>query len=309
MRGKQIAALLALPVIWGAFYVFSQQAVYGVGTFVAGMLIRFFTLILLLLVMGPQKQIKLLFNVKYIWPKLLLIGLLGFSLDLTGFIGLSMEGAATGVALLKCDIIFVNILSMIIYKERFTWQDWTFSMVMLAGVVMVMGIDITQFSLGSSGNIFFILSALFVSINAFVIKSVQNDKRNPAQDNVVAFYNNIVTLICFTVASIINGDMGLIGLLAQDTGLLIFTLLAGLGQTLVYLFYYFNLRCFPVWIVKVCLLLMPVVSAGISIMLFDDVLGFWQYMGIGVVLLGAFGILISQKKKAAAKAAAGANSK
>ena len=75
-------------------------------------------------------------------------------------------------------------------------------------------------------------------------------------------------------------------------------MLAGLGQTLVYIVYYYNLRRFPVWIVKVFLLLMPIVSTLICFLLFKEKLATMQLLGITVVLAGAFGILMEQKKKA-----------
>ena len=45
------------------------------------------------------------------------------------------------------------------------------------------------------------------------------------------------------------------------------------------------------------LLLMPIVSAIVSFALFDEVMVKSQYIGMIIVLLGAFGILIEQKKK------------
>ena len=124
----------------------------------------------LLVIMVKRKEIPLLFQVKGVLPRLILIGTLGFLLDWTAFIGLSMSSAATGTALLKCDVLMVNIISAVIYKEKFTWKTWGCTMVMLFGVFMVMGIDFTQFKIDEPGNIFFLLSALFVSVNAFVIK-------------------------------------------------------------------------------------------------------------------------------------------
>ena len=186
---------------------------------------------------------------------------------------------------------------MMIYKTKFKKLDWLFSLVMLFGVFLVMGVDFTNFSIGNVGSIFFILSALFVSINAFVIKSVQLDKHNPAADNVIAFYNNFVTMIFFIAAAIIHNDFSLIGKLSGDWKLVIAALCAGLGQTGIYLVYYYDLRRFPVWIVKVFLLLMPIVSTLVSLVLFGEKMTINQVLGMFVVLAGAFGILILQKKK------------
>ena len=303
MKPKKVAPLLVLAVIWGCYYVASQQTIKGfseeghMSQFPTGIIIRFITMILLGVIRWRRDELKLLLKVQGILPRLLMIGVLGFLLDITAFIGLSLSPAGSGTALLKTDIIFVNLISMMIYKTKFKKLDWLFSLVMLFGVFLVMGVDFTNFSIGNVGSIFFILSALFVSINAFVIKSVQLDKHNPAADNVIAFYNNFVTMIFFIAAAIIHNDFSLIGKLSGDWKLVIAALCAGLGQTGIYLVYYYDLRRFPVWIVKVFLLLMPIVSTLVSLVLFGEKMTINQVLGMFVVLAGAFGILILQKKK------------
>ncbi|MDF2987667.1 MAG: DMT(drug/metabolite transporter) superfamily permease [Eubacterium sp.] len=298
MKIKQTAPLILLAFIWGCYYVASQKAVSEMSVFTVGIVIRFITMLLLTAIMIKRHEIKLLVKTKGILLRLIIIGVLGFSLDLTAFIGLSLSHAGAGTALLKCDIIFVNLMSVIIYKEKFTKLDWTYTFIMLFGVLMVMGIDFSKFKIGNRADIFFILSALFVSINAFVIKSVQLHKKNPAADNVVAFYNNFITMILFIVTSVIMGTIGQLGLLAVNRPLLIAALAAGLGQTFIYIVYYYNLRRYPVWIVKVFLLLMPIVATIVAFLLFGDVMVTGQYIGMAIVLAGAFGILIEQKKKA-----------
>ncbi len=298
MKLKRMGPLVLLAIIWGSYYVASQKAVQGLSVFTAGIVIRFITMVLLAIIMWKRGQLKDLLNTKGVLKRLLLIGCLGFLLDLTAFIGLSLSAAGTGTALLKCDILFVNIISVFIYKEKFTKFDWGYTFFMLFGVLLVMGVDFGNLKLGNKGDIFFVLSALFVSINAFVIKSVQLDKVNPTKDNVVAFYNNFVTMILFFVTSLFLGTLGQLKILAQNEETLLAIALAGIGQTLIYLVYYYNLRRNPVWIVKVFLLLMPIVSSLITFVLFKETMERTQYIGIAVVLLGAFGILMEQKKKA-----------
>lgn len=297
MKIRQTAPLILLAVIWGCYFVASQRLVSQMSVFTAGIVIRFVTMVFLTIIMFKRKELKLLFHTQGVLPRLILIGMLGFLLDLTAFIGLTLSNAGSGTALLKCDIIFVNLISVIIYKEKFTKFDWTYTLIMLFGVMMVMGIDLSKFKLGNKGDIFFILSALFVSINAFVIKSVQLDKKNPVADNVVAYYNNFITMIMFIISSIAMGVMGQLKLLATNKTLIIAAMAAAIGQTLVYVVYYYNLRRFPVWIVKVFLLLMPIVATIIAFLLFDQSMVRTQYIGMAIVLLGAFGILIEQKKK------------
>lgn len=292
---KRTAPMLILPVIWGSYYVASQRLVGYTSVFTSGVGIRFLTMILLTVIMWRRKELALLFQIRGVWKRLLLIGTFGFLLDLTAFIGLSMSSAASGTALLKCDVLMVNILSIIIYKQKFTWKSWGFTFVMLFGVVLVMGIDLSSFQIGDPGNIFFLLSAFFVSLNAFVIKSVQLDKKNPVCDDVVAYYNNIVTMFYFAGTSFIMGTLGQLQLVFQEREVGLTLLLAALGQTLIYVVYYYNLRNYPVWLVKTFLLLMPLVSTLITFVLFQERMILEQYLGMAVVMAGAFGILMEQK--------------
>ncbi len=290
-----IAPLLLLPVIWGSYYVASQKWVGFTSVFTAGVGIRLITLIFLTLIMLRRGELGLVLKTHGVFKRLLLIGTLGFLLDLTAFIGLSMSSAASGTALLKCDVLMVNILSMMIYKQRFTWKAWVCTFVMLFGVFVVMGVDFASFQIGDPGNIFFLLSAFFVSCNAFVIKSVQLDKHNPTCDDVVACYNNFVTLIYFTITSLLLGTLGQFGVVASNPYAALALLLAGLGQTLIYVVYYYNLRNYPVWMVKTFLLFMPVVASLITFVLFGEVMVTSQYIGVAVVIAGALGILLEQK--------------
>jgi len=301
MKSKHLPLLILLPLIWGCYYVASRQSVAKMSVFSVGIMIRFITMILLLIIMLRKKEMKLLFKTKGILKRLILIGILGFLLDLTAFLGLGMSSAGMGTAILKCDIIFVNLLSVFIYKEKFTKLDWGFSLLMLFGVFLVMDIDFWSFSITDKGNIFFVVSALFVSINAFVIKSVQLDKKNPAADNIIAFYNNFITMLLFLVSSAVMGTLNQISKIAGDKRLLMAVVAAGVGQALIYVVYYYNLRNNPVWIVKVFLLLMPIVSLFVSFILFGDMANRKQYLGIAIVLAGALGILLEQKKKTTAK--------
>lgn len=292
---SSIAPLLILPVIWGSYYVASQKWVGYTSVFTSGVGIRLITLVFLTIIMIKRKEFSLIFQTKGVLPRLLLIGTLGFLLDLTAFIGLSMSSAASGTALLKCDVLMVNIMSMIIYKQRFTIKAWLCTIVMLFGVFLVMGIDFTSFQIGDPGNIFFLLSAFFVSCNAFVIKSVQLDKYNPTCDDVVAYYNNFVTLIYFTITSLIMSTLGQFSIVLTEPYAALALLLAGLGQTLIYVVYYYNLRNYPVWLVKTFLLFMPIVASVITFVLFGEVMVMTQYIGIAVVIAGALGILMEQR--------------
>lgn len=299
MEGKQnnTWSLFILPVIWGTYYVASQKLVGYTSVFVSGLLIRLVTFFLLLLIMCKKGEIGNLFRVKGARHRLCIIGTLGFLLDVTAFIGLSLSSAATGTALLKTDVIMVNLISVLIYKKKLNWKSWGYTFIMLFGVFMVMGVNFTNFKISDKGNIFFLLSALFVSINAFVIKGTQNKKNVeiPVSDDVIAFYNNGITMILFAISAIVTGTVGQVKNVFADGHVVLAMALAALGQTMVYVVYYYNLRNYAVWLVKICLLLMPIFSALVTLVLFHEKLAIMQYVGMFIVILGAIGILMQQR--------------
>ena len=106
----------------------------------------------------------------------------------------------------------------------------------------------------------------------------------------IGFYNNFVVLLLFGLGS---GLTGQITPAVWDTlrrwGWLI--ALGGLGQTGIYFFYYRNLKHFEVWLVKLYLLLMPVLSCFIGVFFLNEELTAKKLLGILVVLAGAAVIL------------------
>lgn len=283
-----IGSLVLLSIIWGFYYVSTQRATKVLDSYNVGIGIRLITLILLTVLMKINKQFKEIFRVKGVVLKLILIGVLGYLLDFTAFMGLKLSSVGSGTALLKLDIFFVVIISSLIYKEKIRKKEMFFMVVMLIGVLILLELDLNNILKSGIGSIFFILSALFVAINAFIIQKVQKES---ISNNVIAFYNNFVTLILFTITSLITGRFNLLSNILINKKLFLTILISGVGQTLVYIFYYRNLKVSPVWVVKTFLLLIPIVSTLLSALLFGELIDIKQILGIIIILLGAFGIL------------------
>lgn len=300
MSAKKSFPLLLLAVIWGVYYVASNRAVAQMSVFTVGIVIRLITMVLLTINMLRTGELRRLLDTKGVRIRLCLIGCLGFLLDFTAFLGLQLTSSAgSGTALLKTDIIFVNLISMLIYKQHFGKKEWAVSLTMLFGVLLVMGIDFRTFRLDEPADIFFVLSAFFISCNAFLIKSVQRSDKAEVSNDTIAFYNNFITMLLFTVTAVGLGTIGEIGQMAQNSGLLLALVIAGLGQTGIYIVYYYDLSRYPVWIVKVFLLLMPIVTSVISLVLFGETITLQQLAGMVIVIAGAFAILRMQNDEKA----------
>lgn len=295
-------SLLTLSLVWGSYYVANRVSLQSLSPFFVGLVVRAITFVLLLTLMAFKRRVKELFRVKGILPKLLLIGILGFSLDITAFIGLRLSSAANGAVLLKSDVLFANLITIFFLKERFSYRDWLYTGAILFGVGLVMNIDLMHFRFEGIGDLFFLLSALFVSLNAFVIKSVQFDRVNPASDNVIAFYNNFVTMCIFSVIFFLSDRGSSLSTVRENSDLIFPLIYAGSMQTMIYLLYYFNLRRLPVWLVKITLLLMPVFATILSFLLLKEGLKVIQVFGMIIVLICTAGIIVEQKRKRELKA-------
>ncbi len=295
-------SLLTLSLVWGSYYVANRVSLQYLSPFFVGLVVRAVTFLLLIILMTFKRQVKELFKVKGILSKLLLIGVLGFSLDITAFIGLRLSSAANGAVLLKADVLFANLITIFFLKERFSYRDWLYTGGVLLGVGLVVNIDLVNFRFEGIGDIFFLLSAFFVSLNAFVIKSVQLDRVNPASDNVVAFYNNFITMGIFSIIFFLSDKGASLETVRENSFLVLPLLYAGAMQTFIYLLYYFNLRRLPVWLVKITLLMMPVFATIISFLLLKEGLNLIQVLGMIIVLMCTAGIIVEQKRKKELKA-------
>ena len=220
------------------------------------------------------------------------IGVFGFLLDLFANLGYAAGGSlGTGTALLKTDVLMVNLLTVAICHKRLYATDWIGSLLMLFGVLLVLGLDFRELSFRPT-DLFFIASAACVTANAFIIKSAQ-DKHGQKADT-ISYYNNFVVLLLFALFAISRGDLAALRP-GETPGFWWIVLLGGLAQTGIYFFYYRNLKRHEVWIVKLWLLLMPVLSCIVGVLFLHEEPTVWKLVGIGVVLLGAAVILLRSK--------------
>lgn len=288
-QSKNAAMMLAMVVAWSVFYTVSKVTVDSTGSvFAAGFLLRVAALIFLTVQLLVDGNFKLLFHPgKAAWI-LVLIGVFGFLLDLFANLGYAGGSLSTGTALLKTDVLMVNLITVLVYRKKLYGTDWLGTAVMLVGVLLVLGIDFSGFSLHLT-DLFFLASAACVTANAFLIKAAQ-DKYGKNTDE-ISYYNNFVVLILFGLFTLLRGDLNDLNA-RVGSGFWPLVLLGGFAQAGIYFFYYRNLKRNEVWVVKLWLLGMPIVSALIGAVFLHERLTLWKIVGIAVVLLGAGIILL-----------------
>lgn len=280
-----------MVVAWAIYYAVSKLMVSLTGSpYMAGLLLRSAALVFLtvqLVLFGDFKRLLKQKNALWI---LLLIGVFGFLLDLFANLGYMKGSLSTGTALLKTDVLMVNLATVIIYKKRLYASDWLGTGIMLIGVLMVLGISFRGISFNAY-DLFFLASAACVTANAFIIKSAQEKYGKDA--DTISYYNNFIVLTLFGASALLGGSAHI----PADAGLGFWGLviLGGLGQTFIYYFYYRNLRHYEVWLVKLYLLLMPILSCFIGVLFLNESLSTEKILGIFVVLCGAAVILLRSK--------------
>ena len=297
---KYTLMVAGMVVSWSVYYAVSKIMVSATGSpLLAGFLLRTAALVFLtaqLLINGSFSRLFHQGKAVYI---LLLIGVFGFLLDLFANLGYAGGSLSTGTALLKTDVLMVNLATVIIYRKKLYVSDWIGTLVMLFGVLLVLGVDFGGMELHAT-DLYFLLSAACVTANAFIIKAAQEKYHEDA--DMISYYNNAVVLLLFGCSAAMAGHFR-----AESVGTIPgfwwLVALGGLAQTGIYFFYYRNLKHFEVWLVKLYLLLMPVLSCFIGVFFLHEELTAKKLLGILVVLAGAAVILMRTKINHEAKSA------
>lgn len=275
---------------WSVYYTVSKILVDATGSAaLAGMLLRFAALLFLTVQLYEDRSFAALFRQgKKQLITLIAIGVFGFLLDLFANLGYAGGSLSTGTALLKTDVLMVNLATVIIYRKKLFASDWLGTLVMIGGVLLVLGVDFRGMQLNPT-DLFFILSAMCVTVNAFIIKNAQEKYHEDA--DTISYYNNFVVLLLFSGTAVSAGALSP-SAFDLSPAMWAFVALGGLAQTGIYFFYYRNLKRYEVWVVKLYLLLMPVVSCFIGVFFLNEQLTGRKLLGIFTVLCGAVLILL-----------------
>ena len=250
---KYTLMVAGMVISWSIYYAVSKVVVDATDSArLAGFLLRSAALMFLTIQLVADKNFTRLFHQGKAVLILVLIGVFGFLLDLFANLGYAGGSLSTGTALLKTDVLMVNLATVILYRKKLYFSDWLGTAIMLGGVLLVLGVDFGGMSLHVT-DLYFLLSAACVSANAFIIKAAQERYHEDA--DMISYYNNAVVLLLFAGSAALCGDFRLPADMSRGFWPLV--VLGGLAQTGIYFFYYRNLKHFEVWLVK--LYLLPVV--------------------------------------------------
>ena len=137
-KALNAAMISGMVVVWAIYYATSKWAVGVTGSpFVAGFLLRAAALVFLTVQLAVQHKLGAVLRQGKTALILLSIGVFGYLLDTFANMGLQYGDVGAGTALLKSDVLMVNIATVVIYKKRLYISDWIGTLVMLVGVLLV----------------------------------------------------------------------------------------------------------------------------------------------------------------------------
>ncbi len=290
-KGKSAVLITGMILFWSVFYAVSKYMVQATGSpYLTGGLLRAAALIFLTAQLFVRHKFLDLFRQgKTVWI-MFVIGCIGFLGDFFANLGYANGSLGVGTALMKTDVLMANLVTVILYKRRLTFVEWLGTIVMLVGVLLVLNVSFGTDAFRWS-DVFFLLSAVSLASNAFVIQHAQ--RKYGKDPDMISYINNLTVLVLFTIVCLITGDSARTVSTVSEYGWII--LLGGFAQTGIYFFYYRNLQRHEVWIVKLYLLLMPVVSCLIGVVFLHETMTPKTVAGIVIVLLGAGLLLIRHR--------------
>lgn len=187
---------------------------------------------------------------------LVLVGLLGGSLNLMAALGVRESSATTAAIVLRNDLLFSAILGWIVLRERVELPRVGGAALMLTGSALALELGGGSLRVGS-GVVWLLASAMVVAVNALIIKV----RLTGVPDAVVALFN-----ATFASLSLASGTWLLMPVPAAPirfpVALVVqLGLLASILSATEFLGYYRGLRWLPIWVVRTLYMLSPVTAA------------------------------------------------
>lgn len=296
---KPRLCLVIAIVVWGIEYPLMCRATRAVGFLATGAVMFGIAAALLGLtlllrrVRKPAGVLPAQRRIPYGW--LLLIGLVSVMVNFLGLWATKLTSPVNVATLHRTDILFSFLLSAFIFREVLERNAFLFLPVMLVGVCLLTGIFVQSPELGRPGDFIIIISAFFVSLNAFIIKRIVQH----TSGLVVGFWNsagNSITFFCS--ALVVSRGQNPFGQFPRG----IWLILVLLGSLSYVFFATYNraLRFLPVWEVRLLCLAVPAVAAIFAWVLYREILTGWQTLGMILVSGGAAGIILLRSHRKAA---------
>ena len=286
---------VVLSLVWAVFFSAHSALVnqLGVPVVVAGFWTRVIAVSLLLLTIVIRREVREFLRPGPLLRYALLIGAVAFCINLCSFYGVRFTTVSSGSVIYKTDILFTLIASRFLLNERMYPSDWMGTALMVLGTIVLLWQKIVHMEPSLIGDMLFLLAALLLTINAFIIKI----KLGKMSHRVTATYNSSVTLVGFTILMAVTGHYrnGIEAFDSWERVLMILT--AGASISALFLLYYRALGKMPFWLVRVLLLFTPLWAVVIEWVFLHKTLVRNEIAGMAVILAGAVLIVLCHDRR------------
>lgn len=296
MSKKDLIFVILMTVSWAFYFVLCKICITVIDSpFVAGLLLRIMTLVFLSTYWVITKKENAISIPAKPFLLTITVGTIAFIFDALINIGFQYMPVSIGTVLLKTEILFVLLFSLLFFKVRIEKQKHLFIVLILLGVILCMNLQSSDMTFNLYG-LLFIASAALNAICAFAIKHIQ--EKYSTGSFATAYTNNIVSLVLYGICTASFDRQKFIDLFSDGDDLwnivLIFVL-CSVCQTCLMITYYRNLKELPVWIVKAFLLFVPALSMIIEFAFLRTTISLISLVGFVLVLIGELGITIDSK--------------
>ncbi|MGC9320098.1 MAG: DMT family transporter [Armatimonadota bacterium] len=207
-------------------------------------------------------------------------------------VGVDLCGATTAAIVSRVEAGFVFIFSYIIVRQRVSVVGWLGSAILVAGALRTIGIGSAELSFDPVGIAALLGAALFIAINAVIIKL----KFSRVPNEMVILASATVQTIVFSIAvPTLVGLKGVVAVLHSPR--LIGLVILGAASIAVNLFlYYYAMKRAPMWAVRMlALVALPSAVIGDYLILHQPIT-MNAVQGMLLVMAGAAMIILPSRR-------------
>lgn len=204
-------------------------------------------------------------------------------------VGVDICGATTAAIVSRIETVFVFVLSYLVLRQAVSGLGWIGSLVLLAGALRTIGIGSGQMSFELAGVLALVVAAVFIALNAVIIKLHFNRVPN----EMVILASATVQMVVFSTIVPLTGDVEGVLTALHDPQILALVAAGALciGGNL--FLYYYAMKRVPMWAVRIlALVALPAAVLGDHFLLGQPVTAS-AIEGMLLVMLGATLVVLS----------------
>ena len=283
LRGKWAAhlSLLCFALVSGSAYVGAKLALQGVGPITTA----FFRFLIACAITWP---VLIFFHGVQLIRKEHIGILIAHGLFQTTFyfclqyIGLKNTTANNTALIVNMRPIFLALLAIIIYRERFSFRRWTAFLLAFCGVLIVLYNPATAYLPNHLfGDFLIVLNALSGAVGIIFGKRLLKEYK---PFTILVYQITIGTLGLFPLALVESGGKFLLNQVAWGPVIFLAVFATAIAQT----FFNWGLSRLPVSSTGVYFFIVPVVNIILAHFMFNEPITLWLLLGGAMILGGAY---------------------